>query len=217
MFTGLIQDMGKIREISKHREDASFRIESTLSPYESGESIAVNGACLTVEKFDADSFSVFTSKETLLVTGMDKLQTGSRVNLERAMTLNDAVGGHLVSGHVDTRVSLLQRIKTGLAEKFIFKLPDDQQLKKQIAPKGSVTVNGVSLTVNNVTDSSFEIMIIPVTLKETTLFTLKPGDTVNIETDILAKYVARFLDTQHAANKQNTLDISMLQENGFLR
>jgi riboflavin synthase len=106
MFTGLIQDVGKIAAVSSKGTEASFRIESALAPFIHGESIAVNGACLSVETFDSKSFSIFASAETLNRTGMKNLQTGTPVNLERAMTLNDAVGGHLVSGHVDTRVAL---------------------------------------------------------------------------------------------------------------
>ncbi|MBN2802861.1 MAG: riboflavin synthase [Deltaproteobacteria bacterium] len=226
MFTGLITDIGKITAIRKNSNDARVEIESGLYPFTKGESIAVNGACLTVETFTKGTFTVFASAETLRLTGMETLKTGSKVNLERAMSLGDRLDGHLVSGHVDTRVKLTSKTKSGEALRLQFELPDENLLKSQISSKGSIAIDGISLTVNDVNNTSFTLMLIPETIKNTTLSSLDIGDLVNIETDIIAKYVTRFLTVQSgksdhndnkSSDKNSALNMNFLQENGFVR
>lgn len=217
MFTGLIQCIGKINAYTPRGTEAVLKIQSNFSEFTRGESIAINGACLSVTDFNGSEFSVFASAETLQVSGIGQLRAGAEVNLEKALTLSTPLGGHLVTGHVDTRVRLLQRINETEASRFRFSLPDAVELSQQIAPKGSVTIDGVSLTVNQVTDEYFEVMIIPVTLTHTTLNRLSTGMLVNMETDILAKYIARRLDNTEKKNPENGVSIEMLMQNGFMR
>jgi len=193
-----------------------LRISSSLAPYANGESIAVNGACLSVVSSDGPHFNVFASAETLEKTRLGQLAPGTSVNLERAMTLSDPLGGHLVTGHVDARVSLLQRSRDNRAGRFVFSLPADPVLRSQIAPKGSVALDGVSLTVNTVTDHSFEVMIIPLTAEQTTLGRLSDGDEVHLETDLIAKYVARMLDREHPG-AGTSITLELLANSGFVR
>ncbi len=179
-----------------------------------GESIAVMGACLSVTAFSPGRFTAFASMETLDKTGLGALRPGARVNLERALKAGDPLGGHLVSGHVDTRIALIDRQVTGEAEKLTFGLPE-VPLDRQIAPKGSVALDGVSLTVNDVYRDCFDVVAIPITLRETTLVGLKKGDKINLETDVLAKYIARQLVGPKEPGRDISLDL--LERAGFMR
>lgn len=213
MFTGLIQDVGKIIAIRKDGPQAAVTVETALRDFVTGESIAVMGACLSVVSFSENRFSAFASAETLKKTGLGDLGFGAAVNLERAARLGDPVGGHFVSGHVDTRVPLLDKRKVGDAVRLSFALPEGP-LAKQIASKGSVAIDGVSLTVNDVAADRFEVMVIPLTLQHTTLGRTDAGTLVNIETDVLAKYVARRLEPEGAGRG---VDMDLLLSNGFAR
>jgi len=213
MFTGLIQDIGIIKGLNKKGKEAELAIETSLTNFVIGESIAVMGACLSITNINGPNISMFVSKETLDKTGIAKLKTGAKVNLERSLKIGDALDGHIVSGHVDTRIKLVSQSKIGDASKFVFQMPSGV-LSKQIASKGSIAIDGVSLTINNVNDNNFDIMIIPITLKETTLGLLKAGDEVNIETDVLAKYIARQFE---ADNKPKDISLSTLENAGFMR
>ncbi len=212
MFTGLIQDIGTVRSVSRKSDDVVLTVATRFQDFVMGESIAVCGACLSVTNFSGDAFSVFASVETVRKTGVAKLRNGCRVNLERALKLGDPLGGHLVSGHIDTRVSLLSRTVQGNAEEFVFSLPTGD-IALEIAPKGSVALDGASLTVNQVLSDRFTAMIIPITLKETTLGDLRPGDKINLETDVIAKYIAR----QLSGRKNTGIDVSLLERTGFIR
>jgi riboflavin synthase len=212
VFTGLIQDVGTVRQTTRLGLDMSLTIEAGFRDFIRGESISVSGACLTVTDFASDRFTVFASKETVEKTGVLELRNGSRVNLERALKIGDPIGGHLVSGHVDTRVSLVSRKSMGSAEEFTFALPKGE-LASQIASKGSAAIDGVSLTVNEVGPEYFQIMIIPITLQDTTLGALRPGDRINLETDVIAKYIARQLKGREGGG----VDMSLLERAGFIR
>lgn len=193
MFTGLITDMGEIASVKAGEGGSRFVIKTgyDTSSIAVGASIACNGCCLTALDMTPDTFSVDVSKESLSRTTLGDWQTGRKINLERSLKLGDEMGGHLVSGHVDCVAEVVERREDGESIRFSFKVPVD--FARFIAEKGSVAVDGVSLTVNEVGDETFGVNIIPHTCSVTTFGTLRAGDTVNIEIDMLARYVARLL------------------------
>lgn len=198
MFTGIIEAVGEIKQarpIKEHSHKGLFLSispgELDLSDVKAGDSIAVNGVCLTVTTLAGGLFTVDVSQETLNCTqGLG--QAGARVNLEKAMRLSDRLGGHLVSGHVDTTAEVIRFEPAG--ESFLLTIRAPESLLRYITHKGSITVNGVSLTVNQIESDEFSLNLIPHTLAMTTLSELKPGVRVNLETDMLARYVARLLN-----------------------
>jgi riboflavin synthase len=194
MFTGIIQALGKVRTMSRHGADARLDIATgklDLAAAALGDSIAVNGVCLTVVALHDKGFGADVSAETLARTALGAVSVGEAVNLEKALTLATPLGGHLVSGHVDGVAEVKQRQKVGQSVRFAIEVP--AALAKYIAVKGSVCVDGVSLTVNAVQDSIFEVNIVPHTLQETTLGALEEGGRVNIEVDLVARYIERLL------------------------
>jgi riboflavin synthase len=191
MFTGLIEQVGTIEALERRDDGLSIRIGCALHPFELGESIAVNGTCLTVKSFSESHFDADASLETLDKTNLDTLSTGDRVHLERALALGDRLGGHLVSGHIDGVGELTGRATEGDYLRATFEVPP--RLAPFLAPKGSIAVNGVSLTVNGVRGTRFDVMLVPYTLDETTFGEMPEGAAVNLEVDILAKYVASLL------------------------
>lgn len=193
MFTGIITDLGEVKEIGRVGE-TRFRIAThfDMQGVAIGASIACNGVCLTVVEKGADWFAVEASQETLSKTTLAGWQPGSKINLERAMRLGDELGGHIVSGHVDGVARVVDVRPEGESLRFTFESP--VELKKFVAPKGSVALDGVSLTVNEVEGARFGINVIPHTQKETTFGTLAVGDRVNMEIDMLARYVARLIE-----------------------
>ena len=198
MFTGLIAGVGRLGARETRGGDARLRIDVGTLPFDGvqlGESIAVNGCCLTVVEFDAASFAIDASNETLSLTTLGRLGIGAPVNLERAMLPTDRLGGHLVSGHVDGLAIAAKRWEDARAERWRFEAP--MALLRYVAHKGSVCVDGVSLTVNEVDDAGFEVALIPHTVEHTTFHALREGDAVNIEVDLLARYVERLLATKH--------------------
>lgn len=198
MFTGLIAGVGHLAARETRGGDARLRIDVGTLPFDGvqlGESIAVNGCCLTVVEFDASSFAVDASNETLALTTLGRLAIGAPVNLERAMLPTDRLGGHLVSGHVDGLAVATKRWDDARAERWRFEAP--MALLRYVAHKGSVCVDGVSLTVNEVDDAGFEVALIPHTVAHTAFHALREGDAVNIEVDLLARYVERLLATKH--------------------
>ena len=197
MFTGLIAGVGRLAARETRGGDARLRIDVGSLPFagvQVGESIAVNGCCLTVVEFDASSFAIDASNETLALTTLGRLAIGAPVNLERAMLPTDRLGGHLVSGHVDGLAIAARRWDDARAERGRFEAP--MALLRYVAHKGSVCVDGVSLTVNEVDDAGFEVALIPHTVEHTAFHALREGDAVNIEVDLLARYVERLLDTR---------------------
>lgn len=198
MFTGLIAGVGRLGARETRGGDARLRIDVGTLPFDGvqlGESIAVNGCCLTVVEFDAASFAIDASNETLSLTTLGRLGIGAPVNLERAMLPTDRLGGHLVSGHVDGLAIAAKRWDDARAERWRFEAP--MALLRYVAHKGSVCVDGVSLTVNEVDDAGFEVALIPHTVEHTVFHALREGDAVNIEVDLLARYVERLLATKH--------------------
>lgn len=214
MFTGLVQDIGTISSSTPSRVEAKLTISSALDDLDLGESVAVNGVCLSVTSVEPGRFTVFTSAETLAKTSLGAAGPGGRVNLERALRMSDRLGGHIVTGHVDTLVRIVSRDRVGEAERWRLSVPEDRELVRQIAPKGSVTLDGVSLTVNSVSADVFEVMIIPITLAHTTLKDAVPGARINLETDVLAKYVASSLCSNEA---EGGVTLELLARNGFVR
>ncbi|MBB4264832.1 riboflavin synthase [Roseospira visakhapatnamensis] len=195
MFTGIVTDLGRVRRIERSG-DTKFTLETRYdtATIPLGASIAHNGCCLTVIETGPDCFTVQASKETLTVTTLSDWGEGTRVNLERALAVGDELGGHIVSGHVDGIARVTGRREEGESIRFTFAVPD--ALKGFIAPKGSVALDGVSLTINGVEDDRFDVNIIPHTAEVTTFGGLTVGDRVNMEIDMLARYVARLLEVK---------------------
>jgi riboflavin synthase len=200
MFTGLIAGVGRLTARETRGGDARLTIEVGSLPFDAvqlGESIAVNGCCLTVVQFDATSFAIDASNETLALTTLGRLAIGAPLNLERAMLPTDRLGGHLVSGHVDGLGIAARRWDDARAVRWRFTAP--MALLRYVAHKGSICVDGVSLTVNEVDDAGFEVALIPHTVEHTAFHALCEGDAVNLEVDLLARYVERLLATKDKA------------------
>jgi len=193
MFTGIIQDVGCISRISREQAQAHFSISTALdtSNWHLGDSIAVDGCCLTATAIRPDGFDVTLSQETLNLTEFGAAKQGGSVNLEPALCMGDALGGHLVSGHIDGLGRLEEIEAVGEHRLMRFSLPS--HLLRYVVHKGSVAVNGVSLTVNVADNLGFTVNLIPHTLENTNLGTLNVGDAVNIETDLLGRYVERLM------------------------
>jgi riboflavin synthase len=196
MFTGIVDTTGLLQGKTMTGGDCRLHITcSTLSLENSrtGDSISVSGACLTMLEPDASGFFADVSQETLSLTTLGQLQHGQAINLELAMGLDARLGGHLVTGHIDGKARLVSRQEDARAERFQFEVPD--RLARYIAKKGSVCIDGVSLTVNEVDGSRFSVCLIPHTLEITTLGSLGTGDEVNLEVDLIARYIERLMDS----------------------
>lgn len=197
MFTGLIQAVGRVAAIEARGGDCRLSIEVgtlSLDGVQAGDSIAVSGVCLTALAPGDGRFHADVSNETLACTTLGALRVGAPVNLERSLTLATPLGGHFVSGHVDGVGSVAAISADGRSQRWVFHVPP--ALQRYIASKGSVAVNGVSLTVNEVSDSGFGVNLIPHTLAHTSFGSLQVGDAVNIEVDLLARYVERLMQTR---------------------
>jgi len=200
MFTGLIEAVGRLAQRDMRQGDARLRIDVGTLPFDDvqlGESIAVNGVCLTVVAFDRDHFDADASNETLALTTLGILPVGGALNLERAMRPDDRLGGHLVSGHVDGVGSVLRIEPDARAQRWAFAAPSP--LLRYVAQKGSICVDGVSLTVNAVDDAGFEVALVPHTIAHTAFCRTSIGDAVNLEVDLVARYVERLLTTRDPA------------------
>lgn len=216
MFTGIIEAVGKVASIKASGGDAIVRIASgklDLSDVKLGDSIATNGVCLTVTALHGDGYSADVSSETLKRTGFATLKAGDPVNLEKALLPTTRLGGHLVSGHVDGVAKVESRHSTGRAIEFWLTAPTE--LARYIAEKGSVTVDGISLTVNAVEGQRFLLTIVPHTQGETTIGGWKAGSEVNLEVDLLARYVERLLAP--SPDKKETVTLDLLARSGFLK
>lgn len=194
MFTGLVEAVGKLEARSPRGPGARLVVSAPFRDLSVGESISVSGVCLTVDAVTTAGFEADASKETLDKTTLGTLELGARLNLERALTLDKRLGGHLVSGHVDGVGALVSRAAVGAAERLVFRAP--RALMRFVAPKGSIAVDGTSLTVNDVDGDTFSVAIIPRTKQETRIDDLAPGDAVNLEIDLVARYVLRLLETK---------------------
>jgi len=193
MFTGIVEATGAVEAITQHAEGGA-RLVIRAFPMAVGESLAINGVCLTVQQTEGDCLHLDAVPETLRRTNLGDLKTGDRVNLERPLTPESRLGGHFVQGHVDTTARLVEVCPEGNARILRFQL-DDARYMRYIVPKGSIAVDGISLTVVDVGDDWFTVWIIPHTWAVTNLNTRQIGDRVNIETDILARYVERLLSS----------------------
>jgi len=211
MFTGIIQAKGSIAALERRGGDARLSVQSDGLPftsYDVGESIAVNGVCLTAVELRADGFDTDVSVETLDVTNLGSLGVGDNVNLEPSLSLGDRLGGHLVSGHVDCLGSVTSRRADARSIRFSIEVP--KEFARYVARKGSVTIDGVSLTVNDVSATSFEVNIIPHTADVTIMGDYAVGTNVNIEVDLLARYIERLL-----AKDGEGLSMEFLKEHGY--
>ena len=211
MFTGLVELKGSLARRSRRGPGYRLSVEGALGALTLGESISVSGACLTVVSSDAHGFEADVSLETAERTTLGALPIGAAVNLERALQLGDRLGGHLVSGHVDAVAELVRVTPAGEAQRLSVGFP--RELARFIAAKGSITLDGVSLTVNTVTDSELSVMVIPHTLAVTTLGELRPGARINLEVDTLARYAVRFLEISAGRSEASLEDA--LQKAGY--
>ncbi len=217
MFTGIIQAVGEVAALTPVGGDLRLRIRSgglDLGDVRLGDSIAVNGVCLTAVELEADGFAADVSRETLSLTSLGGLAVGGAVNLEKALTLNTRLGGHLVSGHVDGLGEIVERRDDARSVRFVVAAPDE--LARYIAHKGSITVDGVSLTVNGVDGARFDLNIVPHTLRHTIMGGYRPGSRVNLEVDLLARYLERLLLGDRAARPDGGVSEALLRDNGFL-
>jgi len=219
MFTGIIQAQGTISDMQPRSGDMRLQINTgklDLGDVSLGDSIAVNGVCLTAVELTAKSFSADVSNETLLLTSLGGLKTGSPVNLEKALTLATRLGGHLVSGHVDGVGTVISRSDDGRSVRFVIEAP--AILARYIAHKGSICIDGTSLTVNAVDGARFELNIVPHTLKETIMGNYQPGSEVNLEVDLIARYLERLLLGDKAAIPGDKVEIdeALLKKTGFI-
>ena len=216
MFTGLIQRVGTVKRVSRGRGLVlEFTFEPWAEPLVKGESVAVNGTCLTVADCDATRFTADVLRETEERTGLAELLPGARVNLERALKAGDRFGGHVVQGHVDGRGTLIKREQKGRDLALTFKCP--RAVAAASVLKGSIAVNGVSLTVSGLGDDWLGVDVIPTTVSETNLGALRPGDRVNLESDVLGKYAIRRAESESAEDTEGGgLTMEMLEENGFV-
>ncbi|NOR71059.1 MAG: riboflavin synthase [Methylomarinum sp.] len=217
MFTGIILAVGKIAAVQAQGGDFRFKIETGKLPIADaalGDSIAVNGVCLTAVELGANYFCADVSNETISRTGLKLARVGTAVNLELALTPTTRLGGHIVSGHVDGLGVVISKHQDGRSFRFKFKAPDD--LAKYIAEKGSICINGVSLTVNEVDGAQFTVNIVPHTLQETTLGDMTAGTEVNLEVDLLARYMERLMKGEAVAHSAGAVTEELLQNSGFL-
>jgi riboflavin synthase len=213
MFTGIIEEIGMMKAVQKGRDWCKLTIQASaiLEDVKLGDSIAVNGVCLTVTQFTKVQFTVDVMPETMAKTSLAGLKNGSPVNLERAMAANGRFGGHFVSGHIDGTGTILTRKPFGNA--VLFDIGASDELLYYMIPKGSVAVDGISLTIVEVDAHSFQLSIIPHTLEQTVLAQKYAGDIVNLECDPLGKYIEKFVQTRKSKGK---LTESFLAEHGFM-
>lgn len=215
MFTGIIEEVGKIAQIHKQGEFAVVTINATkvLQDVHLGDSIAVNGICLTVTSFSSNQFTADVMSETLKRTSLGELKPNSSVNLERAMAANGRFGGHIVSGHIDGTGEIAEIIPAHNST--WYRIKTSPKLMRYIIEKGSITIDGISLTVVDTDDESFRVSIIPHTIKETNLGSKKIGSIVNLENDIVGKYIEQFLLKKSADEPKSNLSLDFLKQAGF--
>ncbi len=215
MFTGIIEELGKISNLEKHAGGARIKISAKVVTENTaeGDSIAVNGVCLTALDVKADSFSADVSSETLNRTTLGILNTGAKVNLERAVTVSTRLGGHIVQGHVDARGKFLEAAQTG--DFWTVRVLYPVEIGQYLVYKGSISVEGISLTIANLAADSFEIAVVPKTWELTNLSALKGGDEVNLEADVIAKYVERIMLYQRE-EKSGAITREKLTKLGFV-
>lgn len=218
MFTGIIEAVGKIKQININADGARLTIDTQsldMSDVKLGDSIATNGICLTVIAFDQSSFSADVSNETLARTGFGSYSVNQIVNLEKAMLPTTRFGGHIVSGHVDAVTSIKSIEAKGNSFDYWIKM--SEEIAPYIAEKGSITVDGVSLTVNTVLDDSFRLTIVPHTTEKTVISNYRVGTKVNIEVDVMARYIERLLTKKHTPVASSNVTEALLKQSGFIK
>ncbi|WP_088227731.1 riboflavin synthase [Desulfosporosinus sp. FKB] len=215
MFTGIVEELGIVRDLRLLPNSGRLTLQGkkVLEGTQLGDSIAVNGVCLTVIHQSGEEFTVDVMAETLAKTNLGDLKSGSRVNLERALQLQTRLGGHLVSGHVDGVGSIRKITPWGIAQ--LLEITAPSTLLSFILPKGSIAIDGISLTVVDVEHDCFSVSLIPHTSQETTLGIKKIGSSINLETDLIGKYVARFMGFNRVRDSKEDLTMTFLAENGF--
>ena len=216
MFTGIIEELGQIAALEKHSDGAKIKIAARVVTQDTneGDSISVNGVCLTALNIKPDGFTADVSQETLDKSTLDRLKTGARVNLERAVTPQTRLGGHIVQGHVDSRGKFVSARQNG--DFWTVRISFPKEIGQYLVYKGSISVEGISLTIAELGADYFEIAVIPKTWELTNLSTLKPGDEVNLEADVIAKYVERILLYGRNASAES-LTIEKLSKLGFVK
>jgi riboflavin synthase len=215
MFTGLIAELGKVDNLKKEKDSYRLTVSAKKIPpqLQRGESIAVNGACLTVTEFSSEKFTVDVMPETARRTTIGTLEKGDKVNLERTLHLSDGLDGHIVSGHIDGVGTISKVVPEGIAKVVTITTPPE--LLRYIIVKGSIAIDGISLTVTAVTQTGFSVSLIPLTVEDTTLGFKNIGAKVNLETDIIGKYVEKMLENKEL-EKPSSLTKKALLENGFI-
>ncbi len=216
MFTGIIEEKGEVVEIKRNGTDSFIRIRTKkiLDDVRLGDSIAVNGVCLTVTRINSNIFQADVMNETLNRSSLGRLSSGSYVNLERAMQAGGRFGGHIVSGHIDGTGRISSIKNDGIA--VWYTVLADSGILRYIVEKGSVAIDGISLTVAKVTDHDFSVSVIPHTAEMTILSSKKIGDIVNLENDIIGKYVEKLIQPAENSTKKDSMDLNFLAENGFI-
>ncbi|MBN3396336.1 riboflavin synthase [Clostridium botulinum] len=216
LFTGIVEEVGRILKIEEGKDFLHITIEGSkvLNPLNIGESVAVNGVCLTVTSFNSNSFTADVMTETLNKSSLGTLSKGSLVNLERAVTLNKPLGGHIVSGHIDGTGEIINMKKEGIAT--LLEIKAKENLLKYMIPKGSVALDGVSLTLVDIKGKSFTVSLIPHTIEETILVNKNIGDIINIECDVLGKYIYKFMYLKKEEALKNNISLDFLSKTGFL-
>jgi riboflavin synthase len=219
VFTGIVEEVGVLERMAGGSQASTLFIQANkvLEDVKLGDSIAVNGVCLTVTSFEANRFTADVMPETLKKTNLGHLKRGAALNLERAMKLGDRFGGHIVSGHVDGTGTIVAREPH--ANAVLFRIRTSGELLKYMVPRGSVTVDGISLTIVEVFETGFSVSIIPHTIAHTNLREKRPGDLVNLECDLIGKYVERLLTWKtdhHRQAKPPGMGTDFLREHGFL-
>ena len=216
MFTGIIEELGKIASLEKHAEGAKIRIAANIVTNDTneGDSIAVNGVCLTALDVKPNGFTADVSQETLDKSTLGRLKAGAKVNLERAVTPSTRLGGHIVQGHVDSRGKFVQAVQSG--DFWTVRIAFPKEIGQYLVYKGSISVEGISLTIAELGADFFEIAVIPKTWELTNLSSLKAGDEVNLEADVIAKYVERILLYGRAEQGEN-ITIEKLSKLGFVK
>jgi len=216
LFTGLVEELGIIKAINNGPQSSQLTISAdiVLADVKLGDSIAVNGVCLTVVDFNTQQFQAQVMAETLQKTNLRELKIGAKVNLERALRMGDRLGGHLVSGHVDGIGKIVEQTRHDIA--IVTRIAASDDVLNYLIPKGSVAIDGISLTVVDVKENDFTVSLIPHTMSITTLGLKKVGDYVNLETDMIGKYVKKFTNNQTEKQQGKSLSLSFLAENGFL-
>ncbi len=214
MFTGIVEETGIIASIKPGSSGKEITLQGNkiIEGAGIGDSIAVDGVCLTVKRISGREFSADLSEETLKLTTLSELNPGSKVNLERALKMSDRLGGHFVTGHIDGKGSISQKAVSNQSAEITIAVPG--QIMQYVVKKGSIAVNGISLTVARCDSGSFTVAIIPLTLQVTNLGIKKIGDEVNIETDVIGKYIEKFLERLYD-KKNKELDLNYLKEHGF--